>query len=77
MDRRQILFLESDRRQIHLVTASEEHGYYGSLDEVQRELGERFLRCHKSFLVNVEQIRRYSGMQIEAAVRECCRRRGC
>lgn len=77
VDRRQILFLESDRRQIHLVTAAEEHGYYGSLDEAQRELGERFLRCHKSFLVNVEQIRRYSGIQIEAAVRECCRRRGC
>lgn len=59
VDRREILYLESDKRQLHMVARSAEYCFYGSLDSAEKELGERFLRCHRSYLVNIEMIRKY------------------
>ena len=41
-----------------------EYRFYGSLDKIQGALGERFLRCHKSFLVNIAQVLKFSGGRI-------------
>lgn len=36
----------------------EEHRIYAKLDDVERELdGHGFLRCHQSYIVNMEQVR--------------------
>lgn len=53
---RGILYIESDKRQLHLVAQGAEYRFYGMLEEAQKELGEQFLRCHRSFLVNMEWI---------------------
>lgn len=60
VNQRRILYLESDKRQLHLVTQEAEYRFYSTLEEVQKELGEQFLRCHRSFLVNMEWIERYT-----------------
>lgn len=56
---REIEYIES-RRNVMLVTLEngEEHRVYGKLDDVERELeGHGFLRCHQSFIVNMNQVR--------------------
>ena len=60
VDRRSILYLESDKRQLQLTTRESEYRFYGTLAEAHKELGERFLRCHRSFLVNLEWIEAYT-----------------
>lgn len=64
VDRRKILYLESDRRQLHLIAEAETFCFYGSLDEAHEALGEGFVRCHRSYLVNIGQIKKYSREQI-------------
>ncbi|RKJ21933.1 DNA-binding response regulator [bacterium D16-50] len=64
IDRRGILYLESRLRMLRLVTKTEEYVFYAGLEDVQRQLGEEFLRCHKSFLVNLEKVVRFSKEQI-------------
>lgn len=53
-----ILFVESMGRQLCVHTTS--HGmlsYYKKLDELERELDSKcFLRCHQSFLVNMDYV---------------------
>ncbi len=59
MTYREIEFIES-RRNVLLVHLEngEEHRVYARLDEVEHELkGHGFLRCHQSYIVNMEQIR--------------------
>lgn len=56
---REIESIES-RRNVLLVRLEngEEHRVYARLDDVERELeGHGFLRCHQSYIVNMEQIR--------------------
>lgn len=65
VDKRRILYLESRVRVLQLVTAEEEYRFYDSLDHAEKELGEQFLRCHRSFLVNTRRIHRYAGGWIE------------
>ena len=85
MEKGRILYLESDKRQIFIYTGDESYCFYGSLDQAQEQLGEGFLRCHRSYLVNLKHIQRYSREQISlkggAAVpvsrsyaKECIRR---
>ena len=64
VDKRDILYLESRIRILRLGTAEREYSFYDSLDHAQQELGESFLRCHRSFLVNIDRIRRYSSSEI-------------
>ena len=60
VNQRSILYLESDKRQLQLMTQESEYRFYGTLEEVHKELGEQFLRCHRSFLVNMEWIETYT-----------------
>lgn len=56
---REIESIES-RRNVLLVRleSGEEHRVYARLDDVERELeGHGFLRCHKSYIVNMDQVR--------------------
>ena len=64
LDRRKILYLESSVRTLRLVSLEGEYRFYGSLDKIQEDLGEGFLRCHRSFLVNIGQVVSFSGSQI-------------
>lgn len=53
-----ILYFESNRRQITLHTKQGTHTYYEKLDAIEKQLsGKDFVRCHQSFLVNAKEIR--------------------
>lgn len=54
--KRNILYVESDRRRITVHTAQQQSSYYERLDTAERQLGSSFLRCHQSFLVNLRHI---------------------
>lgn len=53
----EILYIESNRNRLTIHTVREPIFYYGKLDELARMLPEKqFLRCHQSFLVNMDRI---------------------
>lgn len=57
-DFRDITFLESHGHTItvHLSDGQEESMYY-KLDEIEESLDARFLRCHKSYIVNMDYVK--------------------
>ncbi len=54
---REITYVESDRRILHVHTVSETVDAYGKLSSIQEELPEGFIQCHKSFLVNLRYVK--------------------
>lgn len=53
----EIIYLESDRRKLNIfLSGGETIDTYASLDEIMDRLDGRFLQCHKSFAVNMDQI---------------------
>lgn len=63
---RNILYLESDRRLVRIKWDQGEETFYGSLDDVAKELaGKGFLRCHKSYLIHMNRVKNFTGEQIE------------
>lgn len=56
IDYGRILFFEARDKRVYLNTAAEEYAFYDTLDNLEGRLKKRFLRCHRSFLVNREKI---------------------
>lgn len=53
----EIVYIESNRNLLTIHTIRETISYYGRLDEMASQLPEmKFLRCHQSFLVNMDRI---------------------
>lgn len=53
-----ILFLESDRRKLNIsLRTGETVITYASLEEILARLDGRFAQCHKSFAVNLDEVR--------------------
>ncbi len=58
---REILYLKSEGRKIHLMTEKDEQIFYGKLSEAEKQLPEQlFLSIHKSYLVNICYIKEYT-----------------
>lgn len=52
-----IVYIESNRNRLAIHTVNDTYSYYGRLDEVAGRLpGKSFLRCHQSYLVNMDRI---------------------
>lgn len=51
-----ILYLESDKRIVHVYADGQIYDVYGKLDDFHSKLDERFIRCHKSYIVNLDFI---------------------
>lgn len=52
-----IVYIESNRNLLTIHTVNEKVAYYGRLDEIEDRLASRrFLRCHHSFLVNMDRV---------------------
>lgn len=58
---KEIYFIESTRVQLMIYCIDMKHVTYGKLDEAQTKLSNRFIRCHKSYLVNSDYIRAIEG----------------
>ena len=60
---REIFYFESDKREVLVFCENKKYSFYRKLDEVEEELNqyhEKFLRIHKSFLVNPVYIKEFS-----------------
>lgn len=52
----EILFIESNKRKITIHTTNSIEQINSKLDEIQKSLPSHFIRCHQSFLVNMNMI---------------------
>lgn len=59
-----ILYLESDNHKVLIHTEDGSYTVYDKLSNLQKQLPSSFIQCHKSFLVNMEQIRHLEGNEI-------------
>ena len=51
-----ICYFESREKKLFCNTGFEEYSFYGTLDLLQEQLGDAFIRCHRSFLVNKKKV---------------------
>lgn len=58
---RSLLYVESHGRVLRLMTDSGPLETYDKMGRLAARLDQRFLQCHKSYIVNMEQVRRYRG----------------
>lgn len=52
-----ILYFEAREKKVFVNTGSREYGFYETLDELEKQYGDRLIRCHRSFLVSRSRIR--------------------
>ena len=52
-----ILYFEAREKKVFVNTGDEEYAFSDTLDRLEEELKDRFLRCHRGFLVNKDKIR--------------------
>lgn len=62
--RKSIRYFVSDRRQVSCVAAARTYTFYGRLDEVERAVGEGFVRIHQRYLVRSAAVDRLEGSQV-------------
>ena len=56
----QILYFEARSKKIYVCTRNFEYGFYDTMDHLEEQYSEKFIRCHRSFLVNrkmIEQVK--------------------
>lgn len=56
-----LLYMESHGRVIRIVTDEETLETYSKIDSFSYQLDKRFCQCHKSYLVNMERVKRFCG----------------
>jgi len=60
-----LIFIRSDRNYVHLVTYDKEYMVKRSMSEMEQQLSKKsFIRVHKSFLINLQRIRRVEVKQL-------------
>ena len=59
-----IFYAENDRRKIILHTRSGNVSFYGKMGDLERRLGNRFFRCHRGYLVHLEEVEGYDHTNI-------------
>lgn len=61
----EIIYFESERRKIQVVTIKETFTFYGRLKEVAKRLSEDFIIIHQSYIVNQKYVFRYTYEMVE------------
>lgn len=58
----EILYIESDRRElVFVMTGNRRESGYGKLDDLMQKLPPQFLRCHQSYIVNMDKLSFFPG----------------
>ncbi len=52
----EILYIESELRIINIYTRCRAYRFYGKLSDIVKYLNRSFYRCHKSCIINLDQI---------------------
>lgn len=63
----EIVYLESAGHVVTIHTRSEEHNCYTRLEKLYERLPEYFIQCHKSYVVNMNEIQRIEKSQVMLA----------
>ncbi|MDR1701485.1 MAG: LytTR family transcriptional regulator, partial [Sporomusaceae bacterium] len=58
-------------RKIYLYTQNGAIDYYGKLEELEKQLDYRFVRCHRSYLVNLDHLNEYANGEIKLTNKTC------
>ncbi len=56
----EIIYAENDLKKIILHTTSETIEYEAAMWELEEQLGDRFFRCHRAYLVNLAHVKDHS-----------------
>ncbi len=59
-----IIYLENEMRKISVHTQNETVTFYGAMSEAEKQLGDDFYRCHRSYLVNMAFVTEYDSENI-------------
>ncbi len=59
----EILYIESALREIRIVTQRQNVLAYNRISDIAKRLDDRFMNCHKSYIVNLEKVERMGGLQ--------------
>ena len=52
-----ILYFESEKRKMHIITVSDDDTFYSTVNEVQKQLRtDIFIRPHESFVINLDMV---------------------
>ncbi len=60
-----ILYAENDARKVVLHLKDEQISYYAKMSELEGILGEQFFRCHRGYLVNLNEVKGYDTGNIQ------------
>ena len=60
-----IYYIESSNKKVIYHTKNGRFDTYGKMEELEKELGNAFYRCHRCYLVNMEKICAYSADSIQ------------
>lgn len=55
----EILYVESSKRKVEIHTLKESIVVYATMKHMEEQLGERFYRCHRGYLVNLAYVAEY------------------
>lgn len=64
LDTKDILYVESRGKKVEIHTMKESLEIYGSMNELEIQLGSSFFRCHRGYLVNMAHIGEYDSESI-------------
>lgn len=64
LDTSDIFYVESRGKKVEIHTMKEFYEMYGSMNELELQLGSSFFRCHRSYLVNMSHIAEYDSESI-------------
>lgn len=56
----QILYVESRMRKAEIHTCRKSYEIYGTMNELEKQLGGNFYRCHRGYLVNLAYVLEYT-----------------
>lgn len=56
---RDILYFEARAKKIYAALATEEYGFYDSMENLKERLPSYFIRCHRGYMVNLYHLKRY------------------
>ncbi|MEM6769849.1 MAG: LytTR family DNA-binding domain-containing protein [Bacteroidota bacterium] len=66
----EVEYLESLRDYVKIVSARQEYLIKSSLTTMEASLDDRFLRVHRSFIVNIEKVTAYTRQDVELGAKE-------
>ena len=66
LDQADILYIESRGKKVEIHTAGEKENIeiYGTMEELEGQLGKGFYRCHRAYIVNMDYITEYASDSI-------------